>query len=199
MTEILDKIIGILGNIIVFGFLALVAIFVLAIISLPTVFAYFVNRWLRKRGVKYIGIILLIVAPVWTVYEVYTAIYPTDNFYFSEFKYVTLRKIPKSATIINKDASYPDFHGDYCSASLISLSSEDYRSLLNDLTNDNRISKIEPNKIGGSAELYKVMGNLKTEQIVHSFTRKIVGEEDRHLFIGFLADKKTIVVSVCVT
>ncbi len=192
MASIIDKLF-------VFLFLAFAAVFMIAIISIPTVVAFFIFRWLRKKRIKYVGIILLIIAPSWTIYEVYTAIYPRDSFYYSEFKEVTLRDIPKSAVIIRKDASYPDFHGDYCSASLITLSTNDYNSLLNDLTNDKQITLNKAGEICGSEELDKVMGNYKKEQIINSFTRTIPGEEDHYLYIGFLDDKKNIVISVCVT
>jgi hypothetical protein len=192
MTEIIDKIL-------VFGFLTFAVVFFAFLIALPTVIAFLINRWLTKKGIKYVGLFLLIIAPIWTSYEVYTAIYPLDSFYLSEFKEVTLREAPKSATVKNKDASYPDFHGDYCSASLITVSKDDYSSLLNELTNDKRITKNKPGEIIGSNELDKVMGDFKTEQIIYSFTRSIAGQEDHYLYIGFLDDKQTIVVSVCVT
>jgi hypothetical protein len=35
--------------------------------------------------------------------------------------------------IINKEASYPDFHGDYCSAALMQVSIADYLQLFNEL------------------------------------------------------------------
>ena len=105
----------------------------------------------------------------------------------------------KSAAVIKKDASYPDFHGDYCSASLITVSTDDYSSLLNELTNDKRITKSKLGETIGSSELDKVMGNFKIEQIMYSFTRSIAGKEDHYLYIGFLDDKKTIVVNVCST
>lgn len=192
MTEIIDKIL-------VYGFLTFAVVFFATIITLPTVIAFFINRWLTKKGINYVGLFLLIIAPIWTAYEVYTAINPTDSFYLSEFKEVTLREAPKSATVKNKDASYPDFHGDYCSASLITVSNADYLSLLNELTNDRRITKNNSGEFTGSDELDKVMGNFKKEQIIHSFTRSIAGQEDHYLYIGFLDDKQTIVVSVCVT
>ncbi|WP_276978838.1 hypothetical protein [Flavobacterium filum] len=188
-----------IDKIFVFFFLAFAVVFFATIIALPTVIAFFINRWLTKKGIKYVGLFLLIIAPIWTAYEVYTAIYPTDSFYLSEFKEVTLREAPKSATVKNKDASYPDFHGDYCSASLITVSKDDYSSLLNELTNDKRITKNKTGEIIGSNELDKVMGSFKKEQIIYSFTRSIAGQEDHYLYIGFLDDKQTIVVSVCVT
>ena len=180
-------------------FLIIAGVIGLTLLAIPYAGLYFLHKWLTKKGYRKVGLTLIIAFTVYLGYSTYTAIYPTDSFYFSEFKEVTLREAPKSATVINKDASYPDFHRDYCSASLITVSNDDYSSLLNELTNDKRITKNKPEEIIGSSELYKVMGSFKPEQIIYSFTRSIAGQEDHYLYIGFLDDKKTIVVSVCVT
>lgn len=180
-------------------FLIIAGVIGLILLAAPYVGLYFLHKWLTKKGYRKIGLTLIIAFTVYLGYSTYTAIYPTDSFYLSEFKDVTLRDAPKSATIINKDASYPDFHGDYCSASLITVSNEDYSTLLNELTNDKRITKNKSGEIIGSSELDKVMGDFKTEQIIYSFTRSISEQEDHYLYIGFLEDEKTIVVTVCVT
>lgn len=180
-------------------FLLIAGVIGLTILAIPYVLLYFIYKWLTKKGFRVVGLTLIVAFTIYLGYSAYTAVYPTDSFYFSEFKEVTLREAPKSATVKSKDASYPDFHGDYCSASLITVSNDDYSSLFNELTNDKRMTKNKPEEIIGSSELYKVMGNFKTEQIIYSFTRSIAGQEDHYLFIGFLDDKKTIVVSVCVT
>ena len=180
-------------------FLIIAGLIGLTLLAIPYVGLYFLHRWLTEKGYRNVGLTLVIAFTVYLGYSAYTAIYPTDSFYLSELKEVTLRDAPKSAAVINKDASYPDFHGDYCSASLITISNDDYSLLLSELTNDKRITKNKPGEIIGSSELDNVMGNLKTEQIIYSFTRSIAGQEDHYLFIGFLDDKKTIVVSVCVT
>ncbi|WP_047450969.1 hypothetical protein [Alistipes sp. ZOR0009] len=187
MAAIIDKIF-------VWGFILLVGVFALAIISLPTVIAYLIYRWISKKKtyLKVIGISLLIIAPIWTTYEIYTAIYPTDSFYFNEFKDVTLREIPSSAKIIRKTATYPYFHGDYASVSLIKLSPKDYNSLFTALNNDKRI--IKNGEFIGCREFDEVMGNLKTNSIEYSFTRKIPKEENHYFYIGFLNDNSTIIV-----
>lgn len=190
MTAILD-------SFFVFFYIAAAVVLFLALISLPTVAAFFLNRWLTKKGIKYVGMVLLIVAPIWTAYEIYTAIYPTDSFYLSEFKEVTLREPPKSAEVIRKTASYPDFHGDYCSVSLIKLSRQDYTDLNKALLADKRI--IKNGEFIGSREFDEIMGNFKIEQIKIGFTRQIPSEEDHYLYIGFLDDQQTIVVYVSVT
>jgi energy-coupling factor transporter transmembrane protein EcfT len=186
-----------IDNLLVWFLLLLAGLFALSLISLPTLIAYYINRWLTKKGFKYIGIVLLIIAPLWTVYSVYTAIYPTDSFYLEEFKEVTLRKAPKTAKVISKTASYPDFHGDYCSASLIKLSKNDYIDLIKELSYDIRLQK-DGFPIG-SSELDKVLENIKPEQIRLGFTRQIPEEEDHYLYIGFLDDQQTIIVYIRVS
>lgn len=158
MSAIIDKIL-------VWGFFLFAGVFVLIMISLPTLIAYSFYRWFskKKKYLKVIGISLLIIAPIWTIYEIYTAVYPTDSFYFEEFEDVTLREIPASAKIIRKTASYPDFHGDYASVSLIKLSSKDYNFLLNELNNDRRI--IKNGEFIPCKEYDEVIGNLKLSNI----------------------------------
>jgi hypothetical protein len=190
MTHIADNIFVVF--IVIFGI-----VFILALISLPTVIAFLINRWLTKKGIKYIGTILLVIAPLWTIYETYTAIYPTDSFYLDEFKEVTLREAPKTAEVLKKTASYPDLHGEYCSTSLIKLSRQDYTNLLNELSRDKRL--IKNGELITSSEFDEIMGKLKTEQIKYSFTRQITGEEDHYLYIGFLDDQETIIVYVLVS
>jgi len=175
----------------------LAIVFILVLISLPTVIAFFLNRWLRKKRIKYIGTILLVIAPLWTIYEIYTAIYPTDSFYLDEFKEVTLRDAPKTAKVIKKTASYPDFHGDYSSSSLIKLSRQDYKNLLNELSNDQRL--ISNGELIASSEFDEVMGQIKMEQIKYHFTRQIPGNKEHYLYIGFLDDQETIIVYVLVS
>lgn len=190
MTEILDKLF-------VFIFIAATVVFVLTLISLPTFAAFLLNRWLIKKRIKYVGMVLLIAAPIWTAYEVYTAFYPADSYYLSEFKEVTLREAPKSAEVVRKTASYPDLHGDYYSVSLIKLSSQDYTDLNEALLADNRI--IKSGEFIGSTEFDKVMGDLKMDQINFGFTRQIPNEEDHYLYIGFLDDQQSVIVYVSVT
>ena len=151
-----------IDNIFAWLFIIFAGIMALSLISLPTVIAYFLNRWLKKKGYKYIGLTLLVIAPLWTIYEVYTAIYPRDSFYLSEFKEVTLRKAPKTAEVIRKTSSYPDFHGDYCSTSLIKLSKQDYINFLKELSEDKRLT--ENGELMRSLEFDEVMKNIKTER-----------------------------------
>ena len=57
MIEIIDKIFG-------YGSVIIAILLILALISLPTVIAYNIHCFLKKKGIKYIGTLLLIVAPM---------------------------------------------------------------------------------------------------------------------------------------
>jgi len=125
-------------------------------------------------------------------YSIYIAVYPADSFYFDDFKTVTSREIPKSALVIDKSASYPDFHGHYISCSLIRLSKQDYLNLLNELNNDKRMYKNA--EIIYSPEFNEVMKNKNAKNIKSAFARSNDGKPDECSYIGLFDDEKTIVV-----
>jgi hypothetical protein len=176
-------------------FLALLAF--LLLIGTPILIGFIIYKWLKRKGYKKLGISILCVIILSLSYMFYTALYPTDDFYFEEFKQVTLREIPNSAEIMEKSCSYPDFHGDYCSSSQVKLSKEDYLKLLREMENDNRLTKTT--QMNGFQEFSNTIGGKKESNIIKGFTRVIVGEEDQYLYIGFYNDNETIFVNVCVT
>ncbi|MFY0608615.1 MAG: hypothetical protein JXR10_17995 [Cyclobacteriaceae bacterium] len=146
---------------------------------------------------RWVGLTVTIGFSAYFGYSAYTAIYPTDEFYLGEFKEVTLREAPKSIQVTRKTASYPDFHGDYCSASILTLDERDYEQLLIELKNDERLS-IE-DRISGSSELDEVLTSEQSEQIEFGFIRSRPSETDHYRYIGFLNDGRTIVIHLCVT
>ncbi|TKC06599.1 hypothetical protein FA048_15445 [Pedobacter polaris] len=174
-------------------FLILVIIFISALLSIPTLIAYFIFRLIRKTKYKYIGIICLIIAPLFTIHTLYSATYPADEFFYQEFKVVTLKEAPKSAIIVRKSASYPDFQGDYISVSMIKLSQSDYLNLYNNLVKDKQVNIL--GELVGSAEFTEVAGEHE-KLIKHTFTRKVTGRELSHYSISFLNDKKTVIINV---
>ncbi len=125
-------------KIFIFFLFAIAVVFLATIIALPTVIAFFINRWLTKKGIKYAGLFLLVIAPVWTAYEVYTAIYPTDSFYKDEFEYNTGLNFPNSGEILTKDASYPDLHGDYSATALFKTDQNDFNLILKSIQEDTK-------------------------------------------------------------
>jgi hypothetical protein len=176
-------------GVIVFYFFIIV--FAIAIASIPITILYFVYRGLTKKGYKWLGLLIVVVSVCFFVYEIYTAIYPTDSFYFDEFKKVTTLDIPKSAVIIKKTASYPDFHGDYISCSIMKLSKDDCQSLLNTLSKDKTILK-NP-EITGSDQLDEIIKTRNISDIKKSFSREIP-DKDYFTYIGFFKDNESILV-----
>ena len=172
-------------------FIVLIVILI-ALISLPTLFAYLVYRCVRKTRIRLIGTLCLLLAPLLTIYFIYTAIFPNDDFYFEEYKTATSFDAPKSAVIIKKTATYPDFHGDYISVSIIELSKEDYLSLYTKLIKDKHIDTL--GQLVGSKEFIAVVGE-KEKLIEHTFTRKIQKSEQGHYSISFLNDRKTVIIN----
>ena len=146
-----------------------------------------------RRISKTIVTFLLLLSVSLTFFE----LYPPDSFYAGEFNDVTLRTLPVAAQIVKSSSSYPDFHGDYCSCSLIKISLQDYTRLKSELLNDNRFTK--NGELIGSAEFSEVMNKFKSEEIQVSFQRIIAEQQDRYLYIAFLKDGFTIVVHKCIT
>ncbi|MDY3363898.1 hypothetical protein PG623_07785 [Riemerella anatipestifer] len=160
--------------IIIFGFFGIVLFFITKYIRNKFNLD---NKFFKDRNLK---LTVLSIVILLSVYESYTAVYPTDDFYYSEFEYVTLEKVPKSAKIIFKNSSYPDFHGDYSSKSTIELSQNDFNNLIHKIETEKKLEKLPP----------------QNKNEIATFQRKIKGESDRYLYITFLRDGKTILISV---
>lgn len=168
----------------------------LLIVSAPTVAAYFVHRRLRNTKFRHVGLILLIAAPIWTSYEVYTAVYPTDSFYLSEFKDASFRDAPMSAEIVRKDATYPDFHGDYISVSFITMTDSDYARLLEEIRKDVRLASVRHEDLTCSRELDDILGDYTVKDLLHCFVRTSTELPDKSYMIGFVNDRRSVVVYV---
>jgi hypothetical protein len=145
----------------------------------------------RIIAASFIG--LPVVGACWVAWE---AVYPSEDFFVAEYGLVMLdNPLPTSAKFIRKVASYPDFHGDYCSASLISLDQKDFdhlfASTLADTTNFDR------DVFGGSEELRAALGELPYSSISVGFQRKMSGMDDLFRCIGFIPNRRYVVVHVC--
>ena len=171
------------------GFVALIA-------SIPVFLSIVFYRWFSKLGYRYVAIVVLLCGYSYLCYSIYTAIYPTDDFYFQEFQTVTLRKVPKSAVIVKKTASYPDFHGDYCSVSLMKLSNEEYSNLLNQIKLDKRF---HPEELLGSSELDEVVGKALVHELTTIYSCKNFKKGENYSAIIFCKDKRSIVVYLTVS
>lgn len=186
------------------GALCLVALFVLGglIFLLATLLAWLVRIslrgrkgaevWVRRaRQVTYAGSITFL---IWTVY---TAIYPTDDFYLQEFEEVTLREPPSSAKVLAKSASYPAPNGDYCSFARIEVSREDFASLMMELEADSRLSR-NPGP-GSNDQKAKALSSSEPITSLASFVRTDPEHPDHHLSIDLLSSRQHVEVAICYT
>ncbi|MEO6148897.1 MAG: hypothetical protein ABIN95_08020 [Mucilaginibacter sp.] len=160
----------------------------LGLLIVLLIFIY--NRFLRI-GYPKTGITVAIAIFALIAYPFYTAFYPNDNFYFDEFKTITLIQAPPSADIICKVASYPDQHGDYSAAALIKLSKKDYRNLSFQLSNDKRMKE---SQIIHNEEFNEVIGDLKENHIKQYYIRE-VEDESYYLYIGLIDDGQSIIIN----
>jgi hypothetical protein len=132
----------------------------------------------RKVNLVYVGLLFVTVIAI-----TYTALFPGEEFYAEEFKTVTLRELPDSAEFISKQADYPDFHGDYCSHSIIKLTKTDYNKLLSEIKKDSRLIREDSNE----------------KKILCHFIRQLPDKQDHYLDISFDNDGQTIYINICVT
>lgn len=157
--------------------------------------------WLLKSGrlsrekSKKINIIWFIIIVLFSNIFTYIAFYPDEEFYAEEYETITLNKLPKSAEFIKKSVSYPDLHGDYCSAALIKISPSDYNKLLKELQKNR--SFLKENKIIYNSELNKVLSRKSEYKLRHKFSKSPDSLQNKLLFIGFYNDNKTIIISHC--
>ena len=90
--------------------------------------AIFAAWWLWRKGI--IGRSILAVLVVMLAGYIYVDIYLPESFYKTEFERVVGIPFPAGGQVVFKDASYPDFFGDYTSCALIDVSAREYEKLL---------------------------------------------------------------------
>lgn len=128
-------------------------------------------------------------------WQTYCAIYPDDSFYLVEYQTVTGRLAPHNAKVIEKHASYPDFHGDYCSFSRINLPPTDYTNLMSELSKDSRFNLNSREFVSTEFTTDRPLPSIN---VVGTFTRNDT-KSDQHYSIQFLAGGRLVEVHLCVT
>jgi hypothetical protein len=172
----------------VLTFLFLIAI-ILAI-GIPVGLSYIIYRWIKKKGFDK-RLRLLAFIPILIIgYIIYDAIYPSSEFYKTDFKEVTDMQFPENGKIKYKTASYPDLFGDYASSFLIELNENDLEKLENQL------------KIGGFDEKEIKMGSDQLDYIERKIGRKAYSKQyvrqrknGKHYSVGFLDDNKSVIIT----
>jgi hypothetical protein len=170
----------------------LTVLVILAIVAIiPLVLIVFISQKKSNRRLKCILISSLSVLQLWIFYSIYIAFYPNESFYFEEYKNVVGKLAPKSAEIIDKSASYPDFQGSYNSVSLIRLSETDYRNLYQEI---NQSKDFEQAELIHTETLNEILDSNKNIEEINWKERKNLDEGWQHHFIGFLNNQKAIII-----
>ena len=106
---------------------------VLALFLLGFVLLIVLYKWLLRRGYRKLALLFPTMIIVVVGYGAYVSLVPRDSFYKEDFEKYSGVQFPASGRIIKKYASYPDLQGEYISVALIKLSSEDYKTLKEEL------------------------------------------------------------------
>ena len=171
-------------------FLLFLILIILLIIGLPIVLSYFAYRWVRKTKFKKYALIIPSFILGTLIFIIYTAFYPNDSFYLEDFELNTNIKLPKTAKILDKDASYPDQFGDYWSSAIIELNEDEYLNLQLELSkSENFAIDTTTQKIGITKDYSKLTENISENEIKIVYYNK----NEQWFKVAFLKDKKRII------
>jgi hypothetical protein len=136
--------------------------------------------WIWKKG--RIGKIGSVAIAVWIGFHVVTAIWPLDSFYLEEYSYRSGLSPLQAAIVLDKFATYPDFHGDYYSEALIQLEKNEYQRLKSEaplvLSEECYVPKMASSKLGG--------------EIVPIGCWSYEEENDKYFYLVVFSDEKSI-------
>ncbi|RTY85559.1 hypothetical protein [Flavobacterium sp. GT3R68] len=158
------------------------------IFGIPILLSYWVYKIFKKKDIKPKWRILAFL-PIFVIgYFVYSAFYPSSEFYETDFKEVTGIELPQETEFEYKTSSYPDQHGDYTSVSIIKVETDFYKNLQSKLSenglfeNENRL---------GCPELDNAEREMSGLKIEREFSKEL---DDSFYYVAFLSDKSSILV-----
>ena len=145
-------------------------------------------RWIRRTRFRKYAFVFPTIIVLFFCYEVYFAIWPKDSFYIEDFERLSHKSFPSSGVILYKDADYPDQHGKYSSAVLMSLSTEDYDKFWKEIVFDKTFA------------VCNIQYNLQAYKSAH-FDEKYITKQyyKGPLLISFFEDHKTIFIQKCIS
>lgn len=99
-------------------------------------------------------------------------------------------KFPASATLLERDASFPDVHGAYTSKAIVRLSLQDYQAVYQKLNADPqfRVDTSSYHFLRDTLVFFDE-GNIGINKI----TTIVIGVREAQFKVGFVKDKRTIV------
>lgn len=172
------------------GLIIIFLIIIILGIGIPIGVSYLVYRWIKKKGYdKRLRLLALI--PILTVgYFIYDAVYPSAEFYKTDFKEVTNMEFPENGKIKYKIASFPDHFGDYTSSFLAEFEQTDLKRLENQLKNQG--FKEKENKMSSNELDY-----IERKKGRKAYTKQYIFEMEngKHYSVGFLDDNKSVIIT----
>ena len=180
----------------VFFWLLLLA---LAVLLLLWGFAWLLYKAGGGRRRRPLSLILPGAALAVLGYFVFTAFYPNDEFYEEQYQRLTGQPFPEAGLIVAKDASFPDQHGDYAACARLEVSAATYEQLLARISRDSAFSAVifgSDSTFISSESFQKVAGPVPDAHYARCFSGGNV-VSNAYRFIGFLADRRTLIIYRC--
>ena len=144
------------------------------------------SRKINKTYIIFLSICSLILFAI-----SYNDVFPNDDFYTEEFTLYTGIKLPASADIKEKDASYPDFFGDFSAVAIIELNSNDYDKLKKDISQLKNFQVDTTSQKIGVTDIFETLA----EKIKKSDIEIVFLKSDAEWFkLAFLKDGRTIIL-----
>ncbi len=169
-------------------FLLLILAFLL-IIGIPIGLSCLIYRFIKRKNYdKRLKLIAL--TPILIItYLIYSALYPNEDFYRTDFTEVTGIELPEHAEFKYKSATYPDHFGDYTSISIINVGRDLYNNLPKTLTEKGL--KENGQKLH-TTEFAKALKHTDNLEIDSEFSMEDDGGV--YYYVGFLTDNETLIV-----
>ena len=172
------------------GILILFLIAITLIVGIPFGISYFIYKWIKKKGYNK-RLRLLAFTPILIVgYFIYNAIYPSNEFYKTDFKEVTDMEFPESGIIKYKTATFPDHFGDYTSSFLVEFNPTDLEMLEQKLKSGG--FKQQENKMSSNALDY-----IERKKGRKNYSKQYIRQRKngKHYSVGFLEDNKSVIIT----
>jgi len=162
---------------------------IILVVSIPIGLSFLIYRFIKRKNVDKKFRVIALVPLLIFAYLIFTAIYPSDEFYEEDFKEVTSLQFPQNAIIKYKTASYPDQFGDYTSCFLIEFEKQYLEKLKRKLIENGFENK--SNKIGCD-ELNYIESKLEGKKYILEFSKEVDG--GKIYSVGFLTDNKSVII-----
>ena len=167
----------------------LLILFFLIIVLIPIGLSVVTYKFIEKKDVdkkfRTIAIIPLLIFG----YIIFSAIYPSEEFYEDDFEEVTTLKFPENGIIKHKSASYPDQFGDYTSCFLVEFEKKYLEKLKSVIIEKGFVQK---NGKVGCDELTYIENQIKDKKYDSEFSKEV--ESGKIYSVGFLNDNKSVVI-----